>query len=94
LFFFLSFPFCSSALVPADEGTDEQSHWKNVCPSWDKFLGLTDLLEFNLNDIADGLSRKRFVSFTGQEMINLIKALFEDSPRRQSLISSIAEISK
>lgn len=79
-------------LLPNDDTNSEQ-HWRSVCPSWEKFLALTDLLEYNLNDIADGLSRKKFVSFTGQEMIHLIKALFEDSPRRESLINSIAEIS-
>lgn len=80
------------SLLHTDDSTVEQQ-WKTICTSWEKFLAITDLLEYNLNDIADGLSRKKFVSFTGQEMIHLIKALFEDSPRRQSLINSIAEIS-
>jgi len=53
---------------------------------------LTDLLDYNLNDIADGLSRKKFACFTSLEISNLIKALFEDSPRRQSLLNSIAEV--
>lgn len=92
--FTLTYRFSSlfRSLLHTDDASVEQQ-WKTVCSSWDKFVALTDLLEYNLNDIADGLSRKKFASFTGQEVIHLIKALFEDSPRRQSLIHSIAEIS-
>lgn len=46
-------------------------------------------MEFKLNDIANGLNRKRFADFTAAEMIKLVKALFEDSPRRQTLLASI-----
>jgi hypothetical protein len=46
-------------------------------------------MEFKLNDIANGLNRKRFADFTAAEMVKLVKALFEDSPRRQTLLSSI-----
>ncbi len=76
------------AFLPADETAQH----KPTCASWDKFIALTDLLDYNLNDIADGLSRKKFVSFTSVEMTNLVKALFEDTPRRQSLLQSIADV--
>ena len=77
------------AFIPSEEDTSKPI---TVCPSWDKFVALTDLLDYNLNDIADGLSRKKFACFTSLEISNLIKALFEDSPRRQSLLNSIAEV--
>jgi hypothetical protein len=79
------------ALLPADDPTTGVSV-RNICPSWTKFSALTELLEFNLNDIADGLSRKKFADFTSAEMTSLIKALFEDTARRQSLLQSISEM--
>ena len=61
--------------------------------SWVKFLALTDLLEFSLSDVAEWLPRKKFATFTGSEMTALIKALFEDTPRRQTLLASILQMS-
>lgn len=77
-------------VVPDEQGSSEAYH--RLVPVWEKFAALTDILEYNLNDIADGLSRKRFASFTASEMIKLIKALFEDTPRRQSLLVSIEAV--
>ena len=54
---------------------------------------MTDLLEYSLSEVADWLPRKKFSSFTGNEMTSLIKALFEDTPRRQSILESILEMS-
>jgi len=71
------------SLLPSEDNTGEQL--RTVCPSWNKFTALTDLLEYNLNDIADGLSRNKFSNFTSYEMSTLIKALFEDSPCRLSV---------
>lgn len=78
-------------LLPAEDAASNISI-RTVCPSWRKFAALSDLFEFNLNDIADGLSKKKFTDFTTAEMTSLIKALFEDSPRRQSMLHSIAEM--
>lgn len=90
--------WCGSSLLPAGGRSSDatlapdslevhQSH--DVCPSYGKFCALTDIMEFKLNDIANGLNRKRFADFTAAEMIKLVKALFEDSPRRQTLLASI-----
>mmetsp|Transcript_21014 Transcript_21014/g.30337 ORF Transcript_21014/g.30337 Transcript_21014/m.30337 type:complete len:765 (+) Transcript_21014:80-2374(+) len=62
--------------------------------SWGKFCALSDLLEFSLSEIAEWLPRRKFSSFTGNEMASLVRALFEDSARRQNILSSILEISK
>lgn len=77
--------------------------------SWNKFKALTELLECSLTDIAEWLPkyenylyppyppspslRKKFVSFTGAELSSLVKALFEESSRRQVILSSILELS-
>jgi hypothetical protein len=66
---------------------------QRVCGSWRKFVALADLLEFSLSDVADWLPRKKFAPFTGSEMAALIRALFEDSPRRQTVLASILEMS-
>ena len=81
---------CRSLLPTTD--SNAELNLKHICPSWSKFTALTDLLEYNLNDIADGLSRKKFANFTSKEMASLIKALFEDTPRRQTLLQSIADM--
>ena len=81
---------CRTLLPVADVNVEMQL--KQICPSWSKFVALTDLLEYNLNDIADGLSRKKFANFTTKEMTSLIKALFEDTPKRQTLLQSIADM--
>ena len=36
--------------------------------------------------------RRKFSSFTRSEMMSLIKALFQESPRRQLVLSTIAEM--
>lgn len=91
------YPWSSSAvgciicrtLFPAKD--DESIN--RVCASWKKFLALTDLLEYSLNELADWLPRKKFSSFTGSEMTILIKAMFEDSPMRQGILASVLEMS-
>jgi hypothetical protein len=47
------------------------------------------ILEGSLSDIADWLPSRRFSCFTGCEVTNLVKALFEDSPKRQAILESI-----
>jgi hypothetical protein len=62
---------------------------KVMCASYAKFCALTDMLEFKLNDIADGVNKRKFVDFTPLEMIKLVRSLFEDTPRRQTLIQGL-----
>ncbi len=64
-----------------------------VCPSWRKFVALADLLEYSLGDIVEWLPRKKFASFSGQEMTGLVKALFEDNEKRRSVLVSILSMS-
>jgi hypothetical protein len=63
-----------------------------VVSSWGRFCALSDLLGYSLNDLAEWLPRRKFVTFTGGEMSSLIRALFEDSSRRQALLKSIADM--
>ena len=71
--------------------TDDEAMGK-VVPSWGKFCALTDLLEYSLSEVAEWLPRRKFASFTGSEMTGLIKALYEDSSRRQGILKSILEM--
>lgn len=59
--------------------------------SWTKFLALTDLLEFSLSDVAEWLPKRRFSAFTSSEMASLVRALFQDTARRQAVLATIAE---
>ncbi|CAE7623554.1 Zw10, partial [Symbiodinium microadriaticum] len=72
-------------------GTDQRM--TSLVGSWGKFCALTDLLEYSLSDIAEWLPRRKFAEFTGSEMSLLVKALFEDSHRRQAILASILEMS-
>eukprot|EP00596_Hydrurales_sp_CCMP1899_P008559 CAMPEP_0119049468 /NCGR_PEP_ID=MMETSP1177-20130426/64842_1 /TAXON_ID=2985 /ORGANISM="Ochromonas sp, Strain CCMP1899" /LENGTH=658 /DNA_ID=CAMNT_0007026749 /DNA_START=596 /DNA_END=2572 /DNA_ORIENTATION=- len=72
-------------------GSDNEAVCK-IVPSWSKFCALTDLLEYSLSEVAEWLPRRKFSSFTGSEMNKLIKALFEDSPRRKGILNSILEM--
>lgn len=65
---------------------------QQVCASWKKFGALSDLLEYSLSEIADQLPLRKFSAFTGHEMCRLIKALFEDTPRRQTILNSIMDM--
>jgi hypothetical protein len=78
-------------VFPGNDSADDGL--QRVCGSWRKFLAITDLLECSLSDVADWLPRKKFAAFTGAEMTALIRALFEDSPRRQTVLASILQMS-
>jgi centromere/kinetochore protein ZW10 len=90
----------SRSLLPDGSGNEremvaislENIGSKNMCPSYNKFCALTDILEFKLNDIANGQNRKRFADFTVAEIVRLVTALFEDSPRRQTLLAAIEAV--
>jgi len=78
-------------LLPHESKDEDQL--SRICPSFNKFCALTDLLEYSLSEVAEWLPRKKFASFTGNEMTALIKALFEDTSKRQGILTSILEMS-
>eukprot|EP01041_Mallomonas_annulata_P000737 gene737-1415_t len=63
-----------------------------VAGSWLKFLALQQLLEFSLTEISEALQRRKFSSFTAIELNGLIKALFDESPRRQNILTAIMQM--
>jgi hypothetical protein len=65
---------------------------QQVVPSWNRFLALCAVLEGSLADIAEWLPLRKFSCFTGKEMASLVRALFEDSPKRHNILQSIAEM--
>ena len=54
-------------------------------------MALTDLLEYSLSEISEMLSASKFSLFTEAEICSLIRAIFEDSPRRKTLLSAIQD---
>ena len=91
------FPCCEGGSVSASgaaarAGVDDAALLQ-VVPSWGRFLALCAVLEGSLTDIADWLPSRKFASFTGKEMTGLVKALFEDSAKRNAVLSSIAQMS-
>lgn len=70
---------------------DEESVRAVAC-SWSKFVALGQLLEYTLAEIAEGLPRRKFASFTANELSGLVKALFEESVRRQSILNAIMQM--
>jgi hypothetical protein len=75
------------------ECQDSDNGMRKYSASWTKFCALTDLLEYSASEVAEWLPRRKFSSFTGNEMSSLIKALFEDSSRRQGILTAILEMS-
>lgn len=89
-YIYIYYIYIIRVLFPLENKDDDGL--QRVCSSWKKFLALTDILEYSLNEVTDWLPRKKFISFTGSEMNSLIKALFEDSPRRQAILASVLEM--
>ena len=59
---------------------------------WSKFVTLVDILQYSISEMIELLPRKRFQLFTPQEMAGLVKALFQNSPKRQNLLQAISEV--
>ncbi len=73
-------------------GAANDDNMNKAVASWVKFCVLTDLLEYSLSEVAEWLKRRKFVSFTGNEMSTVIRALYADSARRQEVLKSILEM--
>ena len=73
-------------------GSASNDNMNRAVASWVKFCVLTDLLEYSLSEVAEWLKRRKFVSFTGSEMSTIVRALFDDSTRRQEVLKSILEM--
>jgi len=83
---------------PIMHAIDSAEHKANlalaqVCPSWPRFIAACAVLEASLTDIADWLPSRRLACFTGREMAGLVRALFEESPKRQAILQSVDEMS-
>lgn len=53
---------------------------------YERFSCIGKCMDMSLNDINLGLSKGAFRSVTGQELTRLIKATFDDSPKRRDLL--------
>lgn len=58
-----------------------------------EFLPRYDTMHHWFMNHTNIFHRRKFASFTGQEMSSLIKALFDDSSKRQILLNSVIEMS-
>ena len=86
---FRSLSKCKDVLID----TQEENVLRMV-PSYKKFCVLTELLDFSISEVMEWLPRKKFSSFTSAELTALIKALFDDSERRQNILNLILDMSK
>ena len=66
---------------------------ETVCPSWKKFLALTDLFEYSLSEVGEWLPKKKFSPFTDIEMTGLITSIFPKSQKRQEVFAAITDLS-
>jgi len=57
---------------------------------WDRFSAIGRFMDMSLADIEIALSDGVFRSVTGQELTRLIKATFDDSPKRHHLLKILA----
>jgi protein transport protein DSL1/ZW10 len=86
---FRSLSKCKDVLLDA-----QPDNVQRMVPSYNKFVVLTDLLDFSISDVMEWLPRKKFASFTSAELSALIKALFDDSERRQNILNLILDMGK
>ena len=61
-------------------------------PHWRKFAALTDVLGYSVTDIAEWLPRRKFADFSASELTGLVRALFDESPRRAKLLAGIDDL--
>jgi protein transport protein DSL1/ZW10 len=71
-----------------EEGTVLTAMW---CPTWFKFRLLLDILEAKLDYILQLWRDGDLVDFEAGEVVELIRALFSDSPKRRKAIDEILE---
>ncbi|CCG83476.1 Putative uncharacterized protein [Taphrina deformans PYCC 5710] len=71
-----------------EEGTVLAAMW---CPTWFKFRLLLDILEAKLDYILQLWRDGDLVDFEAGEIVELIRALFSDSPKRRRAIDEILE---
>jgi centromere/kinetochore protein ZW10 len=57
---------------------------------WDRFTAIGIFMEMSLSDIQVALSEGVFLSVTGQELTRLVKATFDDSPKRRHLLALLS----
>ncbi|KAF8659809.1 hypothetical protein AX16_001694 [Volvariella volvacea WC 439] len=67
----------------------EESFVVSYVPSWLKYNYLSELLEANLADITYLFEQGALIDFELEELVRIIKALFQDSPRRAEAINKI-----
>jgi centromere/kinetochore protein ZW10 len=62
-------------------------------PSFRKFLLIVDILEMNMSDIMSLFRQGRLSDFSSKELVNLIKALFAETPLRSKNLLEITSVS-
>lgn len=80
---------CSEQVAFIDALNPISAFFRNISdqvPSWIKLQRLREILNSNLSDIRNMYERHMLNDFSGQELENLIIALFVDSDQRQELI--------
>ncbi len=73
----------------ADFKTRDPETILDYIPSFRKFLLIVDILEMNMADIMSLFRQGRLSDFSSNELVNLIKALFADTPLRSKNLLEI-----
>ncbi|KAI0091457.1 Centromere/kinetochore Zw10-domain-containing protein [Irpex rosettiformis] len=73
------------------ENPDLPSFVVDFVPSWFKFSYLSELLEASMVDISYLFEEGALVDFSIEELVNLVRALFADSPLRTNTINKLMQ---
>ncbi|KAI0758621.1 Centromere/kinetochore Zw10-domain-containing protein [Irpex lacteus] len=73
------------------ENPDLPSFVVDYVPSWFKFSYLSELLEASMIDITYLFEEGALVDFTIEELVNLVRALFADTPARTNTINKLMQ---
>lgn len=77
----------------ADFKTRDPDEILDYIPSFRKFLLIVDILEMNMADIMSLFRQGRLSDFSSIELVNLIKALFAETPLRSTNLLEITSAS-
>lgn len=82
--------FLPSKLTGTEPAADEVALTAHYAPNWLRLQYLSEVLQSNLNDIRFlWCDRELSLYFTTEEMVDLVKASFEDNPKTRDTIRQI-----
>ena len=80
----------TNAMKGSELFPDGEKEAKKYCSLWDKFNAVRQFMHMSLANISASLSQGSFRSVTGPELSHLIKAAFDDSEKRRSILLALS----